>query len=53
LLTASTERRACRGSGSLLADLLIGATALELGYSVATNNSRHFELIPGLTVKKL
>jgi predicted nucleic acid-binding protein len=34
-----------------LPDLLIGATALELGYAVATHNSRHFELIPGLTVR--
>jgi len=33
-----------------LADLLIGATALELGYSVLTSNRRHFDQIPGLTV---
>lgn len=31
-------------------DLLIGATALEVGYSVVTVNLRHFRLIPGLTV---
>jgi predicted nucleic acid-binding protein len=31
-------------------DLLIGATALEHGYSVITVNLRHFRLIPGLTV---
>ena len=31
-------------------DLLIGATALSLGYSVLTANVRHFNLIPGLTV---
>jgi predicted nucleic acid-binding protein len=36
-----------------LADLLIGVTALELGYSVATGNLRHFQLIPGLSVTKL
>jgi predicted nucleic acid-binding protein len=30
------------------ADLLIGVTALEHGYSVATVNLRHFRLIPGL-----
>jgi predicted nucleic acid-binding protein len=36
-----------------LADLLIGVTALELGYSVATANLRHFQLIPGLSVTKL
>ena len=33
-----------------LADLLIGVTALELGYSVATANLRHFQLIPGLSI---
>ena len=36
-----------------LGDLLIGATALELGYSVATHNVRHFERIPGLEVLPL
>jgi predicted nucleic acid-binding protein len=35
------------------ADLLIGATALELGFSVLTGNARHFQLIPGLTVLTL
>ena len=29
-------------------DLLIGACALERGYSVATRNPRHFQEIPGL-----
>jgi len=33
-----------------LADLLIGASALELGYGVGTANARHFQLIPGLDV---
>ena len=33
-----------------LSDLLIGVTALELGYSVATSNLRHFQMIPGLSV---
>jgi predicted nucleic acid-binding protein len=33
-----------------LSDLLIGVTALELGYSVATGNPRHFRLVPGLSV---
>jgi len=32
-----------------LADLLIGVTALELGYSVVTGNLRHL-MIPGLSV---
>ena len=32
------------------ADLLIGATAVEVGYSVLTSNIRHFNLIPGLKI---
>jgi predicted nucleic acid-binding protein len=35
-----------------LADLLIGVTALELGYDVATRNVRHFHMIPGLSVMR-
>jgi predicted nucleic acid-binding protein len=31
-------------------DLLIAATALQLGFGVATGNIRHFQAIPGLTV---
>ena len=33
-----------------LSDLLIGASALELGYGVGTANVRHLQLIPGLNV---
>ena len=33
-----------------LADLMIGATALSLGFSVLTTNERHFRMIPGLEV---
>ena len=33
-----------------LSDLLIGASALELGYGVGTTNVRHFQLIPGLNI---
>jgi predicted nucleic acid-binding protein len=36
-----------------LSDLLIGASALELGYGVGTGNVRHFEQIPRLRVLKL
>ena len=36
-----------------LSDLLIGASALELGYGVGTRNVRHFQLIPGLNVIQL
>ena len=34
-------------------DLLIGATALSLSFSVLTVNLRHFRLIPGLNVIQL
>ena len=34
-------------------DLLIGATALHLGFEVVTGNVRHFEMIPNLVVKQL
>jgi predicted nucleic acid-binding protein len=36
-----------------LSDLLIGASALEIGYGVGTANVRHFQLIPGLNVIQL
>jgi predicted nucleic acid-binding protein len=36
-----------------LSDLLIGASALELGYGVGTANVRHFQLIPGLRITRL
>jgi predicted nucleic acid-binding protein len=34
-------------------DLMIGATALEIGYSLVTTNVRHFRLIPNLIVSEL
>ena len=34
-------------------DLLIGATALHLGFDLVTLNTRHFQLIPGLKVVSL
>jgi tRNA(fMet)-specific endonuclease VapC len=40
-----------KGLRVALTDLLIGATALELGYSVLTHNVRHFETIPGAGCK--
>jgi predicted nucleic acid-binding protein len=43
------ERRS-RGVTIPFADLLIGATALEVGYSLLTVNVRHFRLVPGLAV---
>lgn len=42
-----------KGARVALADLLIGITALELGYDVATHNLRHFRMIPGLIVISL
>ena len=39
-----------RGIAIPFPDLLIGATALQQGYSVFTVNTRHFQLIPGLKV---
>ena len=42
-----------RGVRIPLSDLLIGASALELGYGVGTANVRHFQLIPGLNLIQL
>jgi len=39
-----------RGLRLPLSDLLIGVTALDLGYGIATANARHFQMIPGLSV---
>jgi len=45
--------QAARGIAIALPDLLIGVTALHLGYAVASLNPRHFQLIPGLSVVHL
>ena len=45
--------QAAKGIGIPFEDLLIGATALHLGFDVLTLNTKHFELIPGLTVRTL
>jgi len=42
-----------RGVVVPVADLLIGATALSLGFSVLTVNPRHFRQLPGLSVVQL
>lgn len=39
-----------RGVVVPFADLLIGATALSLGFSLLTANQRHFQQVPGLSV---
>jgi tRNA(fMet)-specific endonuclease VapC len=45
--------QAARGVSVAFEDLLIGATALHLGYAVATSNVRDFQRMPGLSVIQL
>lgn len=45
--------QAAKGINLPLADLMIGACALELGYALATGNARDFNRIPGLTLISL
>lgn len=45
--------QAAIGNVIAFADLAIGATALQLGFDVATHNVRHFERIPGLRIVRL
>lgn len=42
--------QAARGIPIAIEDLIIGATALYLGFDVATLNVRHFRAIPGLNL---
>jgi predicted nucleic acid-binding protein len=42
--------QAARGITLPADDLLIGASAIEQGYAVATLNARHFQKIPGLRI---
>ena len=57
-VTIETARLAGRIEGDQAAQgvtiafeyLLIAATALQLGFGVATGNVRHFQAVPGLTV---
>jgi predicted nucleic acid-binding protein len=42
--------QAAKGINLPLGDLIIGASALELGYAVGTRNLRDFNRIPGLRV---
>jgi len=41
---------AAQGVTIAFEDLLIAATALQLGFGVVTGNVRHFEVVPGLKV---
>lgn len=60
-LTFDIARRAARIDGESrrkgavipFQDLVIGVTALEFDYAVATVNVRHFQMIPNLVVKQL
>jgi len=60
-LTFEVARRAARIDGQSklrgvtipFQDLVIGVTALEFGYAVATANVRHFAMIPDLVVRQL
>jgi tRNA(fMet)-specific endonuclease VapC len=45
--------QAARGNTIAFEDLVIGTTALHLGFDVLTLNLRHFESIPGLRVVTL
>lgn len=45
--------QAAKGISIAVEDLIIGATALHLGFDVATINVKHFQAIPGLTVVTL
>jgi predicted nucleic acid-binding protein len=45
--------QAAKGVNLPLADLIIGACALELGYAIGTSNTRDFDRIPGLNVISL
>lgn len=45
--------QAAKGINVPLADLIIGACALELGYVIGTSNIRDFSRIPGLDIIQL
>jgi predicted nucleic acid-binding protein len=45
--------QAAKGINLPLADIIIGACALELGYAAGTGNLRGFNRIPGLTMVHL
>ncbi len=45
--------QAAQGIAIAFEDLVIGATALHLGFDVATLNVKHFQLIPGLNIVTL
>ncbi len=42
-----------KGVGIASLDLMIGITALEAGFGIATRNVKHFQLIPGLRIVEI
>lgn len=50
---AERAGRVRRETGTLIADALIAATALEYGLALATRNTRHFERVPDLQLHML
>lgn len=48
-----SSRMAEKGQSIPFDELLIGATALERGYAIATRNYRHFRKIPGIKLVEL
>ncbi len=53
IIARTGAEQAAKGITLPLADLIIGACALELGYAIGTTNVRDFNRIPGLTVVPL
>jgi predicted nucleic acid-binding protein len=45
--------QSAQGIAIAFEDLVIGATALHLGFDVATLNVKHFQLFPGLKIVTL
>ena len=46
-------QQATKGVNIAFEDLLIAATALDLGFAVVTGNVRHFQVVPGLAIVAL
>ena len=53
IIARTGAEQAAKGITLPLADLIIGACALELGYAIGTANVRDFNRIPGLNVIQL
>lgn len=53
IIARTGAEQAAKGITLPLADLIIGACALELGYAIGTANVRDFGRIPGLNIVQL